>query len=226
MKKRALRCIGAFSQMSESSLQALETITTIKQVDKNAILYYEGEWLQCAYLLVSGHVELYKMDKNDNELFLCYVNNKAKGVRLINAFGSFAPYEVAASVRGIEASVVALIELKGLDSLIRQDIEISNAFLSEFMDKVMVFKNFINFKEVYDSTSRVGYLLYTELERFNKTQRQVIAHELNIKLETLSRILQKMQQQGLIAKNPRGELYINDEHAFMTLFGGVKIAKV
>ena len=89
-------------------------------------------------------------------------------MRLINAFGSFKPYEAAASVRGIEPSVVAFIELESLELLIKQDIEISNAFLSAFMDKVIVFKNFINFKEVYDSTSRVGHLLYTELERFNK----------------------------------------------------------
>ena len=166
------------------------------------------------------------MDKNDNELFLCYVESRAKGVRLINAFGSFKPYEAAASVRGIEPSVVAFIELESLELLIKQDIEISNALLSAFMDKVIVFKNFINFKEVYDSTSRVGHLLYTELERFNKVQRQVIAHELNIKLETLSRILQKMQQQGLLSKDEYGDLQINDKHTFASLFGNVKMAKI
>lgn len=226
MKKQLLRRIGFFEKISEKSLASLESITKIKNVDKNEILYYEGDVLKWVCLLVSGHLELYKMDKNDNELFLCYVDSRLKGARLINACGAFKPYEAAASVRGIEPSVVALIEMEPLALLVKQDIEISNAFLSAFMDKAIVFKNFINFKEVYDSTSRVGYLLHTELERFNKTQRQVIAHELNIKLETLSRILQKMQQQGLLSKDQRGDLYINDKFTFATLFGNVKMAKI
>ncbi|WP_295740158.1 Crp/Fnr family transcriptional regulator [uncultured Helicobacter sp.] len=226
MKKQSLRHIGDFEHISEKSLKSLESITKIRQIDKNEILYYEGDLLKWACMLISGRLELYKMDKNDNELFLCYVESRAKGVRLINAFGSFKPYEAAASVRGIEPSVVAFIELESLELLIKQDIEISNAFLSAFMDKVIVFKNFINFKEVYDSTSRVGHLLYTELERFNKVQRQVIAHELNIKLETLSRILQKMQQQGLLGKDEYGDLQINDKHTFASLFGNVKMAKI
>lgn len=226
MKKKALRSIGVFSNLSEASLNELESITKLRYIERNAILHYEGELLQSASLIARGCVELYKMDKNDNEMFLCYVNNKSKGARLINAFGSFEPYEATANVRGVEPSEIVLLDLTRLAQLVVSNIEISNAFLSEFMDKMIVFKNFISFKETYDSTSRVAHMLCTQIERFNQVQRQIVARELNIKLETLSRILQKMFQQGLIAKNERSEVYIKDKDAFVKLYGDAKILRI
>ncbi|MCX2716564.1 Crp/Fnr family transcriptional regulator [Helicobacter sp. MIT 21-1697] len=226
MKKKALRSIGVFSNLSEESLNELESITKLQYIERNAILHYEGELLQSASLIARGCVELYRMDKNDNEMFLCYVNNKSKGARLINAFGSFEPYIASANVRGVEPSEIVLLDLTRLAQLVASNIEISNALLSEFMDKAIVFKNFINFKETYDSTSRVAYILYNQIEYFNQKQRQVIARELNIKLETLSRILQKMFQQGLIAKNEQNDVYIKDKDAFIKFYGDAKISHI
>ncbi len=69
MKKKALRSIGVFSNLSEESLNELENITKLQYIERNAILHYEGELLQSASFIARGCVELYKMDKNDNEMF-------------------------------------------------------------------------------------------------------------------------------------------------------------
>lgn len=131
-----------------------------------------------------------KWDQNNNELFLCYVSSE-EDVRLINSFGNFEPYIASASVHSLRTSTILLLELHLLADLVSEYLDISNALLREFMGKNIVFKNFINFKEIYDSTARVAYILRTQLDYFNKVQRQTIARELNIKIETLSRILQK-----------------------------------
>lgn len=226
MKQKALRSIGAFSTMKESSIKSLESIARLRQIEKDSILYYEGEKLEYAYMLVRGRVELYRMDQDDNEVFLCYVDDKSKEARLINAFGSFDSYEAAASVRGLETSEIILMPLNALKQLVQNNAEIASAFLGEFMDKVMIFKRYVNFNEMYDSTTRVAYLLQTQLERFNRVQRQVIARELNIKLETLSRILQKMLAQGFIQKNKYGDIRIKDSQIFNAMCENIKLPQV
>lgn len=208
--------------MSEESLESLIAIARLHYLERNAILHYEGELINYACFLARGKVELYKMDKNDNELFLCYVDDSAQGKRLINAFGDFVPYETAANVRGIRPSEIVIFELDKLHSLALNNIEISNALMREFMDKMIVFKNVVNFREIFDSASKVAYFLYTKLDYFNQMQRQIIARELNIKIETLSRILHKMFQQGIIAKNEHNEIYIKDPALFVNLYGNVK----
>ena len=222
MKRRALGLISVFAHMSEESLESLIAIARLHYLERNAILHYEGELINYACFLARGKVELYKMDKNDNELFLCYVDDSAQGKRLINAFGDFVPYETAANVRGIRPSEIVIFELDKLHSLALNNIEISNALMREFMDKMIVFKNVVNFREIFDSASKVAYFLYTKLDYFNQMQRQIIARELNIKIETLSRILHKMFQQGIIAKNEHNEIYIKDPALFVNLYGNVK----
>lgn len=210
MNKSRLLNIGVFTHLSERSLESLEAIAKWRYIEKNAILHYEGESVDSVCLLASGKVELYKMDKNDNELFLCYVDSCRDSNRLINAFGSFKPYVASANVRAVEPSEVVLLELISMYRLVNSNVEIANAILSEILDKMIVFKNFINFKGVYDSTSRVAYLLKTNLTYFNQMQRQRVAYELGIRLETLSRILQKMLKDGLIGKDVYGNFYIKD----------------
>lgn len=220
MKKRALKLV--FAQMSEKSLESLEVITKLRYVEKNGILHYEGEIIDYACFLARGKVEIYKMDKNDNELFLCYVDCLSQGKRLINAFWDFVSYETNANVKGAEPSEIVMIELDKLSVLVQKNLEISNAIMREFMDKTIVFKNFVNFQTIYDSASRVAYFLYTRIDYFNQTQRQIIARELNIQIETLSRILQKMFQQGLIAKDEHNDIYIKDTTLFIKIFGNMK----
>ncbi|TLD97734.1 cyclic nucleotide-binding domain-containing protein [Helicobacter jaachi] len=218
MKKASLRHIGVFSKMSEQSLESLAHIARFQCISKDEIVYYEGELLYSAYFLINGLVELYKMDKNDNELFLCYVDSKNEHNRLINSFSAFKPYEASASVHALLDSELVLFDLTQLQELIHHNLEVSNALLYAIIDKGNVFKQFINSKEMYDSSARVAHLLFTQPKYFNQTQRQVIARELNIKLETLSRILQKMLQQNLIAKNAHGDIYISDMQAFVATF--------
>ncbi|WP_290143093.1 Crp/Fnr family transcriptional regulator [Helicobacter japonicus] len=189
MKKRALKLV--FAQMSEKSLESLEAITKLHYVEKNGILHYEGEIIDYACFLARGKVEIYKMDKNDNELFLCYVDCLSQGKRLINAFGDFVSYETNANVKGAEPSEIVMIELDKLSVLVQKNLEISN-------------------------------FLYTRIDYFNQTQRQIIARELNIQIETLSRILQKMFQQGLIAKDEHNDIYIKDTTLFTKIFGNMK----
>ncbi|WP_334094859.1 hypothetical protein [Helicobacter typhlonius] len=47
----------------------------------------------------------------------------------------------------------------------------------------------------------------------------MIARELNIQTESLSRILQKMFQQDVVAKNEHNEIYIKDSALFAKLYG-------
>ena len=58
MKKKALRSIGVFSNLSEESLNDLENIKKLKYIERNAILHYEGELLQSTSLIARGCVEL------------------------------------------------------------------------------------------------------------------------------------------------------------------------
>ena len=62
--------ITLFSNLDEHDLKELEKISKIIEVDKNDIIFYQGDKSNFLYLLIRGEAKIYRVDNKGNELIL------------------------------------------------------------------------------------------------------------------------------------------------------------
>lgn len=220
-KVSVLRSMECFCNLNNEIILEISKSAKLFNLQTGNILYYEGELLDSAFFLHNGCIEVYKMNYLDKEHFLFYVDDKLCDKRIINTFCTLKPYISCANARALQNSVIISIEFSKIQTLSKKYIELSNVFLSETLNKISTLKNIINFQNMLDSTTKVAYILLNDLARFNRTQRQMIARELNMQTETLSRILQKMFSQKLIDKDNFGNVYIKNISSFNEAFKSI-----
>jgi CRP/FNR family transcriptional regulator len=67
-----LREIYLFKDLSDETLDQIEKFTTIVELSKDNILFYEGDDSKYLFLLTKGIVKLYKTSSNDKEIVMKY----------------------------------------------------------------------------------------------------------------------------------------------------------
>lgn len=70
MLKEILKNIDMFTNLDSEEFNALVNITTLKTLQKDNILFYEGEIADYFYLLLDGHIKLYKTNIKSQEIVL------------------------------------------------------------------------------------------------------------------------------------------------------------
>jgi len=73
--KNIIKSLNFFSCLNENQLDRLIEISTINTYDENYILNYEKTQTKYLYFLINGLAKSYKIDKNENEIFLYYIQN-------------------------------------------------------------------------------------------------------------------------------------------------------
>ena len=70
-----LKDIFLFQDLCDETLIKIEEFTTLIKLQKDNILFYEGEESQYLYLLSSGIIKLYKTASNDKEIVMKYFHS-------------------------------------------------------------------------------------------------------------------------------------------------------
>lgn len=70
MLKEILKNIDMFTSLDSEEFNELVNITTLKTLQKDNILFYEGEIPDYFYLLLDRHIKLYKTNIKSQEIVL------------------------------------------------------------------------------------------------------------------------------------------------------------
>ena len=73
---------------------------------------------------------------------------------------------------------------------------------------------------ICESTGKLFYSLFTELDAFNGRKKQENAALLNIQPETLSRILNKLHRDSILTTDANGKIKILDSKKLQNIFKG------
>jgi CRP-like cAMP-binding protein len=185
-----------FSLLEDSLLENLATISTLKTIAKSSLLHYEIDSSSAIYFLSEGTIKVYKVDRFDNEVFLYHIT-KDNFISEITAFDEqsiscFANLEVS------EDATIIAFEKQPFTLLYQND----NAFLlhlfKAFSARSKMMQCLINREIIFDGMAKVAFMLLYDLETFNRYKKQEVAYMLNIKPETLSRILKKLTRKAYI----------------------------
>lgn len=216
--KDILQNIPLFNHLNDSELDLVATMSKIVTYPKNSILYYETEDTNDLLFLTDGLIKVYKVDKFDNEIFLYYIYPNS----MISELSSLDANTIYcfSNAEFLEESKILSIDYKKFkDSFLKQN-NLSMQLINELIIKNQQLQCIVNRELVFDATSKVAYMLNSDLEMFNKLKRNEAAFLLHIQPETLSRVLKRLQRNGTI-EIIKGKVNILNNEEIQSIFRGI-----
>ena len=202
-----------FCNLNQDSLGDLKAIVHFKYYKKQEIVFYEEDKVSDIYFLLEGAVKAYKVDRFDNEIFFGILKNG-----LLNDCKDKDKMATFVNIECLEDSLIACFESDKLCLLFEKSPQILKLFFEESLKRVGVLEEIVQRELVFDSTAKIAYSLYSDLEEFNMHKKQENAAFLNIQPETLSRILKKLHRDGVIQTNSLGKIEILDSQRLQMIF--------
>ena len=197
-----LREIYLFKDLSDETLDQIEKFTTIVELSKDNILFYEGDDSKYLFLLTKGIVKLYKTSSNDKEIVMKYFHPN----EFIAEVANFENIPYPATAQAFTDTEVLKIDFESLKDTIYSDAKLSFLIQTSLIRKIRNLENLVSLHIVLDSKERIAKYLYEHTEDFFNTKNIIIAEILNLSPETLSRMLRVFKNDGLINnKNKTGD---------------------
>lgn len=189
-----------FPSFNQLLLDDIEKNATIKEFKAGEILIRSGQYIKNTVLVLKGKIKIYREDEDGNEFFMYYLQpGQACAISMICATKNETS---AVMARVVEDAEVILLPLPLMEKWMAQHRSwyefVIDTYRKRFEEVLEVIDN-IAFKAMDE---RLAFYLKKHKEvtqsKDIKLSHQEIATELNTSREVISRLLKKMEQQGLV----------------------------
>ena len=217
-KSKVISQLSFFDELNTTQIKELATISNIKTYPKNSILFYEDEIKDTILFLVDGLIKIYKIDKFENEIFLyhIYKDSMISELSSLNKKGIYC----FSNAEFVEDSVVLAVNFHSFQELFLSKNILSQKLIDTLLEKTHQLQCIVNRELVFDATAKVAFMIFNDLEIFNKLKRQEVSFMLHIQPETLSRVLKRLTRNGSILVE-KGEVIISNKDELESTFKGV-----
>ncbi len=187
-----LKKISLFFNIEDILLKEISSFCRIKYYKKDEIIFYEGEKESYFYALIYGNVLMYDTDLKGEII-------PKNQITCGDIFGLIAQIQNRPFCLNAKA--------ESESKIIKIDFTKFNKYISNppFSDRIikMLSNNIVQEIEFhklqkYDATKRVIYTLLNFPQKFVKKKKYMLAKELNMSPETLSRILSRLKNEEII----------------------------
>ena len=189
-----LKKIYLFEDLDDETIKRIESISSVVKLNKENILFYEGDESKYMYILVKGIIKLYKVTSVDKELVLKYFREN----ELIAEVANFEEINYPATAQAFTDIEVLKIDFQSLKEEIFKNPDLSYKVMKSLIHKIRNLENIVSMHLVFDSKERVAKYIHDHTENFFNTKNVIVAEILNITPETLSRILRLFKNEGII----------------------------
>ncbi len=189
-----LKNIELFKTLNDDQLSLIETITLFENFNKDSIVFYEGDVPEYFYVLLQGEVKIYKVDHKGNEIIV----HNFTAPSLIAEMASLEGFAFPATCVCLEDCRFALIKKEQFLNLLKENTLISFQIIRSLTKKIKAMDNLLNRSLIFDATTKVAMYIDKNPEEFKNKKNKIIAAELNITAETLSRVLKKLKELHII----------------------------
>jgi len=200
-----LRKISLFFNTEDSLLKEISSFCKIKKYKKDEIIFYEGEQEKYFYAIIYGNVLMYDVDLKGN-------------IIPKNQFGCSDVFGLIAKLQNRPFCLSAKSENES--EVVQINYEKFKSYISipPFSDRIikMLSHNIIEETQFhklqkYDATTRLIYTLLDFPHKFVRKKKYMLAKELNMTPETLSRILSKLKNEEIICYCEKSIKVINNK---------------
>jgi len=180
----------------------LSSIGEIRVFNEGEMLMKTGQFFKSVVLIIRGHVKLYREGEEGNEFFMYYLDpGDACALSMICATRNQASSIMAVAD---EETEVILIPIQFMDKLMRDFRSwyyfVLETYRNRFEELLSVIDN-VAFKNMDE---RLVWYLKRQAEKYGNSmniKHQQIANDLNTSREVVSRLLKKMEKEGMLTLN-------------------------
>ncbi|CAA6802770.1 MAG: Unknown protein [uncultured Sulfurovum sp.] len=192
-----LRELDLFKVFDDVEIERFAEISTLKKLSNDNILFYEGEEPKYFYLLLKGHLKVFKTDLKGHEIVMHYFREPAFIAEMPSLEGINFPATAIATRDEVE---VLLIDRDKFSNLIKSNARFSFQLMKSMTVKIKQLELVINRNMIYDAMTKVCSFIEENPLYFQSAKNKDIANFLNMAPETLSRILGKLRKLEIIDK--------------------------
>lgn len=191
-----IKTLNFFKVLDKIQIKKLLEISSIHTYSQDYILYYEQTRTKYLYFLISGLAKSYKIDKNENEIFLYYIQPDS----IISEVSTLNEKMLVSysNIVFIEDSYVLRVDYELFLNHFIQNGVLTYQLMQEIIKRNKKLETLINREFIFDAVTKVTMMIENDLEMFNKLKRHDIALILHIQPATLSRVLKKLKKDGII----------------------------
>jgi len=189
-----------FSQLTDEQQQRIAQNAHTVHLKQNESLFEQGEAADRFYLLLKGHIKLYRLSPAGDEKVI-------EVVAAVSTFGEALMFMKQTNYP-VGAQALSPVELISIDShdftaMLHESIDTCFLLLGVMSQRLRGLIREIDDISLHSATARLaGYLLSQKLKNTDefilKAPKQIIASRLSIKPETFSRILKNLSQNNYI----------------------------
>ena len=202
-----------FRHLSDEKLARLNEISTIEKYKKGSIIFFEGEKAKSLIILIDGILQVYKTDQKGNKVILHHFFPVDMIAEIVNLEHMCYPASAEFETDG----KALIINYKVFEQEFLKEPEVSFALIKSLSKKIKYLENVIATNMVMNSTARVAKFICEHGHEISKLKKSMVAADLNMTPETLSRILKKLSTLGLIKKH-KDEIIILDKEGLETFY--------
>ena len=200
--------IQLFSKLSEDNLARLRDQAIVKNLTKESIVFYEGDESDHIFVLLEGTVKLYKTSPKGTQIQI----NRFDAPAVIGEYACFEQVPFPATCEFLTDGKIAKVPTSYVFASLHEE-SFALEMIKSLTSKVMILSSLVHKETIYSSEAKVAKILLENVEIFHKLKHNEVASILNITPETLSRILKKFKNSGLIEGLKEGQIRLLDPEA-------------
>lgn len=210
-----LKEVPLFSRLSEEQIEKISSITIKKRFSRGEIIFNPGEKGNHFFILKSGKVKIFKTLKGKDQIIKIF-----EKPTLFGEAASFTGKNFPAWAEAIEDSEVLIIPRERFLNLIKEDPEIGMNLLSVMAQRLIHLTNVIESLSLKNALSKVASYILKKYEEAGKQEvpfsTSIASMELGLTKETVSRMVGKLKEMGVIEKT-RNRVVIKNVNALKEL---------
>jgi CRP/FNR family transcriptional regulator len=222
-EKNFIAPAGFFTGMPGELLRELEKIAEERVYEKGDMIFYEGENSTGFYMLLSGLIKIYKLSIEGKEQILQFIKPSETFGEVVVFSGEAFPAHAEAA----EKSRVLLFPRRDFLEVIKANPDLAMAMLAILSERLRRFTIQVENISLKEVPGRLAvYFLYLSKQEGETFMLEISKGQLASLLgtipETLSRILSRMKERGIIDVKGRQVRLLNIQQ-LMSLAEGEKL---
>jgi len=211
-----LKKIHLFSDLNENELDELKSISHLKNFKKGEIIFFDTEPYRGFYCVLKGRVRIYKVSKDGREHTLHFVGerNTFAEVPMFESYEEDSKEEFMYPANAValeDRTELIFVPKKSFFKIFGENVKIYVKMVSSLSKRLRLLNNHIESLTLQDVSKRIANFLLKEVKQNSALNhdeemkpvkidisRTDLASYFGIAVETLSRMLGKFQDDGLI----------------------------
>ena len=204
MYNQILKKIEFFSLLNADEIEQINNSCQIVRLNRDNILFYEGDLAKSFYILLEGSLKLYKIGSSGNEIIMHHFVQPTLLAEMATFQNDSFP---ATAISTSQVTKIAILDKEIFISLLQSNGNLSFHIIGSLISKMKSLEQTIHKNLVYDARQRICALLKDNPKILIDKKHSFVAKILNMAPETLSRNIRKLREKGYLDKN---NIVIND----------------